>query len=102
LKEQADGRFTLVANKFQGGRQVGSMAVNVHHTVAEGEHDLRWNREKRALYVLEHVGTPEAVKVIEVMATGHPDASPTKLSKEALAAKTLDGTVPTLARLKKK
>lgn len=90
LKEHAGGRFTLVANKFQGGRQVGSTAVNVQHTVAEGEHDLRWSREKRALYVLEHVGTPDAVKLIEAMATGHPDASPTKTAKD------------TLARLKKK
>ena len=44
----------------------------------------RWQRLQRAIYILEHVGTPNAMKVMEDMATGHADASPTKTAKEAL------------------
>lgn len=85
LKEHAGGVFTLVANKFQNGRQVGSTAVNVDASVADQINSHRWQRHQRAIHVLEHIGTPEAVKVIEAMATGHEDAAPTKTAKEALA-----------------
>lgn len=85
LRPDAGGTYHFVANKFQGGRQVGSTAVQVPHSVADSWYDLRWGQKSRAVYVLEHIGTPEAVKVIEAMATGHEDASPTKAAKDALA-----------------
>ncbi len=43
-----------------------------------------WVRATRAVMILEHLGTPEAVKALEVVATGHEDASPTKAAKEAV------------------
>jgi hypothetical protein len=43
-----------------------------------------WHRLQRAIHILEHIGTPDAMKVIEEMASGHADASPTKTAKEAL------------------
>jgi hypothetical protein len=44
-----------------------------------------WSRLTRAIIVLEHLNTPEAISVLETMATGHEDAEPTKAAKEALA-----------------
>jgi RNA polymerase sigma factor (sigma-70 family) len=44
----------------------------------------QWSRMTRAVMILEHFGTPDAVKVIERVASGHMDASPTKAAKEAL------------------
>ncbi len=44
----------------------------------------QWNRATRAIMVLELLRTPDAITVLESMATGHPDASPTKAATEAL------------------
>jgi hypothetical protein len=44
----------------------------------------KWTRAVRTLTLLEHIGTPDAVAILKDMATGHPDAYPTKVAKEAL------------------
>ena len=44
----------------------------------------KWNRAVRSIILLEHIATPEAVAILREMATGHPDAQPTKLASEAL------------------
>jgi hypothetical protein len=44
----------------------------------------KWTRAVRALVLLEHIGTPDALAILKDMATGHPDAYPTKVAKEAL------------------
>ena len=44
-----------------------------------------WTRAVRAVVLLEHVGSPAAVAVLRDLATGHPDAQPTKAAKEAVA-----------------
>ena len=44
----------------------------------------KWTRAQRAIVLLEHIGTPEAVSILKEMAAGHPDAQPTKVAKEAL------------------
>lgn len=44
----------------------------------------KWTRAVRALMLLEHMGTPEAVAILEQMATGHPEAQPTRVAREAL------------------
>ncbi len=44
----------------------------------------KWTRAARAIVLLEHIGTPEAVAILKDMATGHPDAYPTKVAKDAL------------------
>ena len=43
-----------------------------------------WRQAARAIAILEEIGTPEGVKVLEQMAEGHVDASPTKAAKESL------------------
>jgi hypothetical protein len=44
----------------------------------------KWTRAVRAIVLLEHIATPQAVAVLKDMATGHPDAVPTRVAKEAL------------------
>jgi hypothetical protein len=44
----------------------------------------KWTRAVRAIVLLEHIGTPDATAIIKDMATGHPDAYPTKVAKEAV------------------
>lgn len=44
-----------------------------------------WVRAARGIAVLEHVGTPEAVKLLEEMALGEDTAPPTKQAQDALA-----------------
>jgi hypothetical protein len=43
-----------------------------------------WRRAVRAVALLEHISTPGAVAILKDMATGHPDAAPTKAATIAL------------------
>jgi len=44
----------------------------------------KWTRAVRAIVLLEHIATPDAVAILKDMATGHPDAQPTRVAKESL------------------
>jgi len=72
------------ANAFKTGR-LPNYTVGVARDMAQLKQGGHWSSHASAIAVLEHIGTPEAVKVIEDMATGHPDAGPTIAAKEALA-----------------
>jgi hypothetical protein len=50
----------------------------------------KWTRAVRGIVLLEHVGTPDAVALLEILATGHPDAQPTKAARQALDSKPLN------------
>jgi hypothetical protein len=43
-----------------------------------------WARLTRAVVLLEHIGSPEAIKILKDMATGNPDAVPTTVAATAL------------------
>jgi hypothetical protein len=49
-----------------------------------GNPKKKWTRAVRAIVLLEHLGTPEAVAILKDMAAGHPDAQPTKVARDAL------------------
>ena len=49
-----------------------------------GSHKKKWTRAACAIVLLEHVRTPEATAILKDMATGHPEAAPTKIAKAAL------------------
>jgi hypothetical protein len=53
---------------------------------ASGENSKpKWTRASRAIVLLEHIASPEAIAILRDMSTGHDDAEPTKVAREALA-----------------
>jgi hypothetical protein len=46
----------------------------------------KWTRAVRAIVLLEYIGSPGAVDILKEMATGHPEAYPTKVARESLKA----------------
>lgn len=68
------------------GRRILQNSIGIEESFEKlNERNITWHRDRLAILVLEHVGTPEAVKLIEAMATGHAEANPTKTAKEVLA-----------------
>jgi hypothetical protein len=49
----------------------------------------QWVRADRAIVILQYFGTPEALSILKDLATGHPQAQPTKVAK--VAVESLDG-----------
>jgi hypothetical protein len=44
----------------------------------------KWTRAVRAIALLEHIGTPDAIAILKALSGGHPLAQPTRESMEAL------------------
>jgi hypothetical protein len=44
----------------------------------------KWARAVRAIVLLKYIGTSEAKMILKEIATGHPDAYPTRAALEAL------------------
>jgi hypothetical protein len=44
----------------------------------------KWTRAVRGIALLEHIGTPGAVAILRDVATGHPEAQPTRVAIESL------------------
>ena len=44
----------------------------------------KWTRAVRAIVLLEHIGTSDAAAILKDIATGHPEAQPTKVAKESV------------------
>lgn len=53
-------------------------------TMPWGDRKKKWERAARAIALLEHIKSPEAIALLKDMATGHPDAAPTQYAAEAL------------------
>jgi hypothetical protein len=72
-------------NFRQGGSWWAEYRVDRINVGTWGNKRKYWTRAVRAVALLEHVNTPAAVAVLKELATGHQDAQPTKVAKEALA-----------------
>lgn len=72
-------------NFRQGGAWWAEHRVDRINVGTWGNRRKYWTRAVRAVVILEHVNTPAAVAVLKELATGHPDAQPTRAAKEALA-----------------
>jgi hypothetical protein len=48
---------------------------------------IEWTRMIRAITLLESFDTPEAYAIVEAVASGHPDAQPTRVAQSILAAR---------------
>jgi hypothetical protein len=83
----ANIQMDALPNRPLGANPILRGSTSLAETVAELSRSgwqKDWGRATRAVMLLEHIGTPAAVKVLERMATGHADASPTKAAKDAL------------------
>ncbi|MFO0890785.1 MAG: hypothetical protein U0790_16770 [Isosphaeraceae bacterium] len=52
----------------------------------------KWTRAVRAIVLLEHIHTPEAIAILRDMTTGNPDAQPTRVANEAVKRLERPGT----------
>ncbi|MFO0815660.1 MAG: hypothetical protein U0796_20780 [Gemmatales bacterium] len=52
-----------------------------------GNRKEHWTRAVRVILLLDQIGSADALAIVREMATGHPDALPTRVAKEALAAR---------------
>lgn len=86
---------------LRGGEGFNFFAQNfgswwAEHRVSElnakgwGNPKKKWTRAVRAIVLLEHIATPDALAILKDMAQGDPDAQPTRQAKESLA-KLADG-----------
>ncbi|MBX7104564.1 MAG: hypothetical protein K1X57_10820 [Gemmataceae bacterium] len=65
----------------------GAIIVGAANAIPLGEDAFvrtSWRQSLRAIAILEHIGTPEAVATLKKLSEGHADAKPTKAAKEAL------------------
>jgi RNA polymerase sigma factor (sigma-70 family) len=66
----------------------GAWKETHEYPVAVRVEDVRrpaWTRATRAVVILEHIRTPEALALLKELATGHPNAQPTVVAKQAVA-----------------
>lgn len=54
-----------------------------------------WTRAERAIVLLQYIGTPDAIAILKDMASGNPDAQPTKVAKDALDRGPIRAAAPT-------
>lgn len=69
------------AQAFISNRDAALAVANIGH---HGVNKKQWLSATRAVAVLEQIGTPEAIAVLEHFASGHPDAEPTKAARRIL------------------
>lgn len=82
LRKVGDDGFNFFGGKGSWWAEHKISRINAH---AWPNPKKKWTRAVRAIILLEHIGSPEAVAILKEMATGHPEAQPTKTSVEALA-----------------
>ncbi len=73
-----------MATANAGNNRFGRTVAETVSEVSKWGMNSEWIRATRAILILEHIGTADAIKLLETMATGHVDASPTKAAVEAL------------------
>ena len=84
------GRWHVVSEPRNGPKNVPMLGFGnssqLDNTLEElgNEGNFRWLREECSIYVLDAIGTDDAIDIIKDMATGHPDAGPTKEAKAVL------------------
>ena len=75
-----DNPMRVGNESFMGANWVGESVSEL----SKWKVKMEWVRATRAVLILDHLGTPDAIRLLESMATGHADASPTKAATEGL------------------
>ena len=81
LRETGNGSFNFFAG--QGSWWAESKVANLDSQMG-WNHKKQWTRADRAIVLLQHFGTPDAIAILQEMATGHPEARPTVIARNAL------------------
>lgn len=72
-------------NFFDGrGSWWAEPTVSKINSASWGSTKKKWTRAVRAIVLLEHIHSKEALAILKEMATGHADALPTRTAKEAV------------------
>jgi hypothetical protein len=80
---RGDG-FNFLATPNFGSWWAEHKIDRINHEEGWGNPKKKWTRAVRAIVLLEHIATPGAVAILQDMATGHRDAQPTRVAKDAL------------------
>ena len=95
LKEREDFQIRPVGTGFnfsaksargRGSWWAENRVERINSAGLRGDLKKKWTRAVRAIVLLEHIHTPDAIAILKDMAGGHPEAHPTKVAQEALAA----------------
>ena len=81
---RATGGDGMSFNFFSRGSWWAEKMVARLNSLPGRNEKKKWTRAVRAIVFLEHVGTPEAADVLKAIATGDPDAKPTRAAQAAL------------------
>jgi hypothetical protein len=76
-----DKGYNFFANK---GSWWADHKVDRINSTGWGNTRSMWTQCVRAIILLEHLSTPEAIAILERMSQGHPEAQPTRIAKESL------------------
>lgn len=82
LRKFGDGDYNFFADN--GSWWAEPRIERLRSDMGWGNPKKKWTRALRAIVLLDHFGTPEAVALLKDLTTGHPDAEPTVLAKAAL------------------
>jgi hypothetical protein len=77
FKKEEEYNFVESGSSWWAEAQIARLNIG-------GTTKRKWTRAARAIALLEHIATPGAVEVLTELATGHPDAEPTKQAQEAI------------------
>jgi hypothetical protein len=80
IRPVGDGGFNFFDGRASWWAEHLVSRLNLH---AWANPKKKWTRAVRAIILLEHFGTPEAVAILKDMSDGHPDAQPTAIANEA-------------------
>ena len=82
LRKVGDDGFNFFGGNGSWWAEHKIERINLH---AWANPKKKWTRAVRAIILLEHIGSPDAIAIVKEMSTGHADAQPTKTAVEALA-----------------
>ena len=85
---KAGSGFNFTGRSARGGSSWWAEHLVDRINIGDPRRDTKkkWTRAVRAIMLLEHIRSSEAVAILKNMAGGHPGAYPTKVAREALAA----------------
>lgn len=79
IQKYNNGQYIIRAGSGGAIRRAWIVDGRVSHITK-----AKWTRASRAIVLLQHIGTPGALAILKDLATGDPQAQPTKIAKVAV------------------